>query len=76
MAAKSNPKDSGGPDAILATGPGDPMSAEQAAELKQLSVEAYEPEAFDERLTRDQAEQRIVTLRAKLKQLAGPPHTL
>ncbi len=76
MAHKSNPQDAKGPDAILATGPGESMSAQQAAELRQLSVDAYEPEAFDERLTRREAEQRIATLRAKLKRLDAPPHTL
>ena len=76
MSRKGNSPGAEGPDAILATGPGESMSAEQAAELRQLSVEAYEPEAFDERLTRRQAALRIATLRAKLKRLGAPPHTL
>jgi hypothetical protein len=76
MAPKSNPQGAERPDAILATGPGESMSAAQAAELKRLSIDAYEPDAFDERLTSRQAEQRIATLRAKLNGLDAPPHTL
>ena len=76
MAPKSNPQGAERPDAILTTGPGESMSAQQAAELKQLSIDAYEPDAFDERLTSRQAEQRIATLRAKLNGLDAPPHTL
>ena len=64
------------PQAVLSTGAGEPMSAEQAATLKQLSIDAYEPEAFDEHMTRSEAERRIVTLKAKLKLLDAPPHTL
>jgi hypothetical protein len=64
------------PGAILSTGADQPMSAAQAATLKQLSVHAYELDAFNERLTRREAERRIATLRAKLKRLDAPPHTL
>lgn len=64
------------PEAILSTGAGAPMSAEQAAQLRQLSIEAYELEAFDERLTVSEADRRIATLQAKLKLLGEPPHTL
>ena len=53
-----------------------PMSAAQAAELRQLAYDAYEPDAFQERLTAAEAERRIETLKAKLKLLDGPPHTL
>ncbi len=60
--------------AILSTGT--PMSAKQAATLKQLSVDAYQSEVFDEHLTHAEAERRIATLRAKLKLLDAPPHTL
>ncbi|HEX5507403.1 MAG TPA: DUF3072 domain-containing protein [Pseudolabrys sp.] len=54
----------------------EPMTAEQSVRLKALSIEAYEPEAFSETLTRAEAEQRIATLSAKLPLLDGPPHTL
>lgn len=52
------------------------MTAEQAAHLKQLSIDAYELDAFKEVLTKAEAELRIVTLSAKLKLLDEPPHTL
>jgi hypothetical protein len=52
------------------------MTAEQAARLKALSIQAYEPEAFSETLTRAEAERRIAVLSAKLPLLDGPPHTL
>ena len=52
------------------------MSPEQAVLLKQLAIEAYEPDAYREHLTHDDAERRIAMLRAKLKLLDGPPHTL
>jgi Protein of unknown function (DUF3072) len=53
-----------------------PMTAEQAARLRQLSVDAYEPDAFKPDLTQAEAERRIATLSAKLKLLDEPPHTL
>ncbi len=53
-----------------------PMTRAQAARLKVLSEEAFEPEAFSRRLTRAEAELRIETLSAKLKLQDGPPHTL
>jgi hypothetical protein len=53
-----------------------PMTPAQGARLKVLSEEAFEPEAFNARLTRGQAELRIETLSAKLKLQDGPPHTL
>ena len=52
------------------------MTAEQAVRLKQLSVDAYEPDAFKEVLTQAEAQRRIATLSAKLKLLDEPPHTL
>ncbi|MGC1464686.1 MAG: DUF3072 domain-containing protein [Pseudolabrys sp.] len=52
------------------------MTPAQVTCLKALSIEAYEPDAFSEALTRAEAEQRIVTLSAKLPLLDGPPHTL
>jgi len=54
----------------------EPMTPAQVTCLKALSIEAYEPDAFSEALTRAEAEQRIVTLSAKLPLLDGPPHTL
>jgi len=54
----------------------EPMTSEQAARLKALSIEAYEPEAFSETLSRAEAEKRIAVLSAKLPLLDGPPHTL
>lgn len=53
-----------------------PMSAVQADELKQLAFEAYEPDAFRRQLSAAEAERRIEALRAKLRLLDGPPHTL
>lgn len=64
------------PEPILSTGADEPMSAEQRAHLKRLSEAAYEPEAFNEHLTRTEADLRIQTLRAKLKRMGEPPHTL
>ena len=52
------------------------MTAEQAARLRQLSVDAYELDAFKPDLTHAEAERRIITLAAKLKLLDEPPHTL
>lgn len=53
-----------------------PMTAEQASQLKALAEAAYEPEAFKPNVTRAEAERRIAALRAKLKRLDEPPHTL
>jgi hypothetical protein len=36
-----------------------PMSRGQAATLRTLSVEAYQPKLFDEKLTREEADRRI-----------------
>jgi hypothetical protein len=52
------------------------MTAEQAAKLQKLAFDAYEPEAFSPNLTQAEAEQRIGALRAKLKLMDEPPHTL
>jgi Protein of unknown function (DUF3072) len=51
------------------------MTAEQAALLRQLAFDAYEPEAFSPSLTKAEAERRIVTLQAKMKLISEPPHT-
>jgi hypothetical protein len=52
------------------------MTAEQAALLKKLAHEAYEPEAFKPNLSPTEAALRIAVLQAKLKLLDGPPHVL
>jgi hypothetical protein len=52
------------------------MTAEQAARLKSLAEQAYEPEAFKPTLDRAEAARRIAVLEAKLRLLDEPPHTL
>jgi Protein of unknown function (DUF3072) len=52
------------------------MTAEQAALLKRLARDAYEPDAFGPELTSVEAQRRIAALSAKLKLLDEPPHTL
>ncbi len=52
------------------------MTDTQAALLRKLAFDAYEPEAFQPNLTQTEAEQRINALKAKLKLMDGPPHTL
>jgi len=64
------------PKSILSTGPGARMTAEQSAPLRKLAFDGYEPEAFSERLTQDEAAKRIAMLQAKLKLMGEPPHTL
>jgi hypothetical protein len=54
----------------------DRMTDTQAALLRKLAFDAYEPEAFQPNLTQTEAEQRINALKAKLKLMDGPPHTL
>ena len=61
---------------MLSTGAGNAMTPAQAAELKRLAIDAYELDAFSERLTDDDAARRIAMLKAKLKLLDEPPHTL
>jgi hypothetical protein len=53
-----------------------PMTADQAARLKQLAIDAYEPDAFKLNLTQAEAQRRIAVLSAKLPLLDEPPHTL
>ena len=55
---------------------GQPMTAEQATLLEKIAFDAYEPEAFRPDLTQAEAERRIDMLKAKLKMMDGPPHTL
>jgi hypothetical protein len=52
------------------------MTADQAATLRELARAAYELDAFKPNLTRVEAEKRIAMLRAKLRLLDAPPHTL
>ena len=66
---KKSPKKAGGVTVGL-------MTADQAALLKKIAFDAYEPEAFRPNLTKAEAEQRIAVLKAKLKLMGEPPHTL
>src|SRR5512139_3892371 len=50
------------------------MTDKQAALLRELAIDAYEPEAFRPNLTKAEAELRINVLKAKLK-LMGEPRT-
>jgi DUF3072 family protein len=43
-----------------------PMSRGQAATLRTLSVEAYQPKLFEENLTREEADRRIEALRQEI----------
>jgi hypothetical protein len=52
------------------------MTDKQAALLRELAVNAYEPEAFRPNLTKAEAELRINVLKAKLNFMGEPPHTL
>ena len=52
------------------------MTAEQAALLKRLAYDGYEPDAFKRHLTQAEAQRRIAMLTAKLTLLDEPPHTL
>jgi hypothetical protein len=54
----------------------EPMTAEQTVELKTLAQRAYELDAFKPRITRAEAQKRIAVLRAKIRLLDAPPHTL
>jgi hypothetical protein len=51
------------------------MSDEQAAELKHLSIDARDPQAFDPTLGPAEAARRIAALRAKLALLGSEEHT-
>lgn len=53
-----------------------PMTTDQLKVLKQLAQNNYEIDAYSPNLTRDQIEWRIAALKAKLKLLDEPPHTL
>jgi len=64
------------PPPVLTTGADDAMTPAQATELKRLALDAFEPDAFQQHLTKSEAAQRIAALKAKLKLLDEPPHTL
>ena len=51
------------------------MTAGQAALLRKIAFDAYEPDAFSPNLTKAEAERRIDMLKAKLKLMGEPPHT-
>ncbi len=53
----------------------EPMTGEQASHLKTLCEEVREPGAFNEGLSRSEAERRIYALMEKLRLGALPPHT-
>jgi hypothetical protein len=52
------------------------MTHEQATDLKNLSEQAFELEAFKRNLDGAEAARRIAALQAKLRLMDGPPHTL
>ncbi len=54
----------------------DRMTAEQESLLRKLAMDAYELDAFQSNLTRAEADKRIAMLKAKLKLMDEPPHTL
>jgi hypothetical protein len=64
------------PASNLDTGQGTPMTTRQAALLRRLALECYEPDAFSAQLTRVEADKRIAMLEAKMKLQDEPPHTL
>lgn len=43
-----------------------PMTRTQAATLRSLSIEAYQPKQFAKNLSRDEAEARIAALKAEI----------
>ena len=53
----------------------EPMTALQAYNLKMLSEQARELDAFDRALTKAEASRRINALKAKLWLAGEPPHT-
>jgi len=57
-------------------GANDPMTEQQANDLKSLAEAALEPEAFRPDLNAAEASVRITALRTKLRLMDGPPHTL
>lgn len=54
----------------------EPMTDQQASDLRTLAEAALEPEAFKPNLDAAEAARRIAALRSKLRLMDGPPHTL
>jgi hypothetical protein len=52
-----------------------PMTGAQADSLRRLAEEIKEPQAFNEGLSRSEAERRIYRLRERLRLGDLPPHT-
>jgi Protein of unknown function (DUF3072) len=77
-----NPKRDPRPGSNLEKDPSDwvtgdePMTGAQASDLKTLSEQAREPEAFKTKLSKAEASRRIDALKAKLRLQDEPPHTL
>jgi Protein of unknown function (DUF3072) len=53
----------------------EPMTGAQADSLRRLAEEIKEPQAFNEGLSRSEAERRIYRLRERLRLGNLPPHT-
>jgi hypothetical protein len=53
----------------------EPMTGAQADSLRRLAEEIQEPHAFNEGLSRSEAERRIYRLRERLRLGDLPPHT-
>jgi len=53
----------------------EPMTGAQADSLRRLAEEIKEPQAFNEGLSRREAERRIYRLRERLRLGDLPPHT-
>ena len=64
------------PDSESPADADEPMTEAQAARLRTLAEQAFEPEAFHPNLTRAEAALRIQALSAKLKLQDEPPHPL
>jgi len=64
------------PDPVSRADADEPMTDAQAAQLRALAEQAFEPEAFQINLTRAEAALRIQALSAKLRLQDEPPHTL
>ena len=58
------------------TGTVEVITDKQATLLRELAIDAYEPEAYRPNLTKVEAELRINVLKAKLKLMGEPPNTL
>jgi hypothetical protein len=63
------------PELTLTAAADAPMTAEQAALLKQLAHDAFDFEAYASHLSQSEAARRIATLQAKIKLQGEPPHT-